>query len=103
MACVLWIRQCLELLGVTVDIGPSDIPGETEAPDNDEQGAAVVVVAKEKEEPDSDSFIEDNSLSQGLLASTTLIVPSYHYYYSSHLWSRYRTFLIDMSQYRHLI
>ncbi|KAF8535104.1 hypothetical protein BDD12DRAFT_912990 [Trichophaea hybrida] len=47
MACVARIGQCLGLLGATLDVRPSDTPGETQALDDDEQGAAAVVAAEE--------------------------------------------------------
>ncbi|KAF8536449.1 hypothetical protein BDD12DRAFT_934548 [Trichophaea hybrida] len=47
MAFVARIGQCSGLLGATLDVRPSDIPGATQALDDDEQGAAAVVAAEE--------------------------------------------------------
>ncbi|KAF8534923.1 hypothetical protein BDD12DRAFT_894728 [Trichophaea hybrida] len=47
MACIAQIGQCFGLLGATLDVRPSDIPGKTQARDNNEQGAAAFIAAAE--------------------------------------------------------
>jgi hypothetical protein len=115
MACVAHIGLCLGLLGATLDVRPSDLQGDTQGLDDDEQGV-IAVVAAEKLHIHSAWMTATGSPSQegctgrwgfplktacydkGCWFQQYLPLHLLHYH-SWHWWSRYGALLIDMSPY----